>query len=133
MITGFFVAIPVFFDVAFIILVPIIYSLQRKTKKSLLLYGMPLLAGLAMPLGAAIANFEKINTQWLEDEFRHGVMAFGGGALISAVALVLVPEGIEHLDTQEFVGISERRTKLLELVVACCRLRVLAHLDVGMA
>ncbi len=57
-----------------------------------------LLAGLAMPLGATIAYFEKIHTQWLEDEFRHGVMAFGGGALLSAVALVLVPEGIEHLE-----------------------------------
>lgn len=48
MITGFLVAIPVFFDVAFIILVPIIYSLQRRTKKSLLLYAIPLLAGLAI-------------------------------------------------------------------------------------
>ncbi|MCH2195768.1 gluconate:H+ symporter [Kordia sp.] len=48
MITGFLVAIPVFFDVAFIILVPIIYSLQRSTKKSLLLYAIPLLAGLAI-------------------------------------------------------------------------------------
>lgn len=46
-ISGFIVAIPVFFDVAFIILVPIIYALQRKTKKSLLLYAIPLLAGLA--------------------------------------------------------------------------------------
>jgi Gnt-I system low-affinity gluconate transporter len=48
MLTGFFIAIPVFFDVAFIILVPIIYTLQRKTKKSLLVYGIPLLAGLAV-------------------------------------------------------------------------------------
>lgn len=48
MLTGFFIAIPVFFDVAFIILVPMIYSLQRKSKKSLLLYGIPLLAGLAV-------------------------------------------------------------------------------------
>jgi Gnt-I system low-affinity gluconate transporter len=48
MLTGFFIAIPVFFDVAFIILVPMIYSLQRKSKKSLLLYGIPLLAGLAI-------------------------------------------------------------------------------------
>lgn len=47
-IAGFFIAIPVFFDVAFIILVPIIYSLQRRTNKSLLLYGIPLLAGLAI-------------------------------------------------------------------------------------
>lgn len=48
MLTGFIVAIPVFFDVAFIILVPMLYALQRKTGKSLLLYGIPLLAGLAI-------------------------------------------------------------------------------------
>lgn len=48
MLTGFLVAIPVFFDVAFIILVPLIYALQKQTKKSLLLYAIPLLAGLAI-------------------------------------------------------------------------------------
>jgi len=48
MITGFFIAIPVFFDVAFIVLIPLVYSLQRKTKKSMLLYAIPLLAGLAI-------------------------------------------------------------------------------------
>ncbi len=47
-ITGFFIAIPVFFDVAFIILVPIIYALQRASGKSLLLYAIPLLSGLAI-------------------------------------------------------------------------------------
>lgn len=47
-ITGFFVAIPVFFDVGFIILVPLVYALQRKSKKSLLLYALPLLSGLAI-------------------------------------------------------------------------------------
>lgn len=46
-ITGFLVAIPVFFDVAFIILVPLIYSLQRRSGKSLYLFAIPLLAGLA--------------------------------------------------------------------------------------
>ncbi len=45
---GFLVAIPVFFDVGFIILVQVAYSLQRTTHKSLLLYAMPLLAGLAI-------------------------------------------------------------------------------------
>ncbi|MEP4685343.1 MAG: divalent cation transporter, partial [Rhodopirellula bahusiensis] len=30
-------------------------------------------------------------------EFRHSVIAFGGGVLISAVALVLVPDGIKEL------------------------------------
>jgi Gnt-I system low-affinity gluconate transporter len=48
MITGFAVAIPVFFDVAFIILVPITYALSKRTGKSLLLYAIPLLAGLAI-------------------------------------------------------------------------------------
>lgn len=57
-----------------------------------------LLAGLAMALGATIACFEKIGRNWAEQELRHSIMAFGGGALLSAVALVLVPEGLEHLD-----------------------------------
>jgi Gnt-I system low-affinity gluconate transporter len=48
LITGFIVAIPVFFDVAFIILIPILYSLQKASGKSLLLYGIPLCAGLAI-------------------------------------------------------------------------------------
>ncbi len=47
-VAGFIIAIPVFFEVAFILLVPIIYSLQKTTKKSLLLYALPLLAGLAV-------------------------------------------------------------------------------------
>ena len=45
---GFIVAIPVFFEVAFILLVPMLYALQKQTKKSLLLYALPLLAGLAV-------------------------------------------------------------------------------------
>ena len=48
MFTGFFVAIPVFFDVAFIILVPLVYALGRDTGKSILYYGIPLLTGLAV-------------------------------------------------------------------------------------
>ncbi len=44
--TGILVAIPVFFDVAVIILVPIVYALQRKSGKSLLFYAIPLIAGL---------------------------------------------------------------------------------------
>lgn len=48
MLTGFLIAIPVFFDVAFIILVPVAYALSRSTGKSLLLYALPLLAGLAI-------------------------------------------------------------------------------------
>jgi len=57
-----------------------------------------LLAGLAMPFGAVIAYYENIQSEWLREELRHRMMAFGGGALLSAVALVLVPEGMASLD-----------------------------------
>lgn len=46
--TGFIISIPVFFDVGFIILVPIVYGLTKETNKSVLFYGIPLLAGLAV-------------------------------------------------------------------------------------
>ena len=49
-----------------------------------------------MPAGALLAAVEHIRPHWLEKEFRHSVLAFGAGALLSAVALVLVPEGIKH-------------------------------------
>ena len=57
------------------------------------------LAGLTIPLGGAAAAVERIRPRWLEQEFRHSVIAFGGGALLAAVALVLVPEGSAELDT----------------------------------
>ena len=47
-ITGFIVSIPVFLDVALVILIPIVYSLAQKSKKTILFYGIPLLAGLAV-------------------------------------------------------------------------------------
>lgn len=47
-VAGFIIAIPVFFDVAFIILYPVLGALQRKTGKSILHFALPLLAGLAV-------------------------------------------------------------------------------------
>ncbi|MBN2348652.1 MAG: gluconate transporter [Bacteroidales bacterium] len=46
--TGFIVAIPVFLDVGFIILIPIVYELTKHSKRSILYYAIPLLAGLAV-------------------------------------------------------------------------------------
>jgi Gnt-I system low-affinity gluconate transporter len=68
-ITGFIVAIPVFLDVGFIILVPIIYALSKDTQKSLLYYGIPLLAGLAVthsfipPTPGPVAVSDILNAQ----------------------------------------------------------------------
>ena len=55
------------------------------------------LAGAAIPAGGAIAVIEHIGPLWLERELRHTIIAFGGGALLAAVALVLVPEGMKGL------------------------------------
>ncbi|MDX9881005.1 MAG: gluconate:H+ symporter [Prolixibacteraceae bacterium] len=71
--TGFLVAIPIFLDVAFIILVPIVYALARDTKKSILYYGIPLLAGLAVthsfvpptPGPVAVADIIKADLGWV--------------------------------------------------------------------
>jgi ZIP family zinc transporter len=56
-----------------------------------------LLAGAAIPVGGWLARIESFGPRWLENEFRHFVIAFGGGALLSAVALVLVPEGSKDM------------------------------------
>ena len=45
---GFVVAIPVFFDVAFIILVSLVYGLTERTNRPIVHYALPLLAGLAV-------------------------------------------------------------------------------------
>ncbi|MDR2470125.1 MAG: GntP family permease [Tannerella sp.] len=70
---GFLVAIPVFLDVGFIILVPVLYALSKDTKKSLLYYAIPLLAGLAVthafipptPGPVAVAEMIGVDLGWL--------------------------------------------------------------------
>lgn len=47
-ITGLIIAMPVFFDAGLIILIPLAFSLAKKTKRSSLYYAIPLLAGLAV-------------------------------------------------------------------------------------
>ncbi len=45
---GVIVATPVFFEVGLIIFIPLVYNLARRTGKSLLYYGIPLVAGMAV-------------------------------------------------------------------------------------
>ena len=73
MLTGFIIGIPVFFDVGFIILVPLVYALTRDTKKSVLYYAIPLLAGLAVthamvpptPGPMAVATILGVDLGWV--------------------------------------------------------------------
>jgi hypothetical protein len=49
---------------------------------------LSLLAGAAMPTGALLAKFDLVHPAILGTAWRHFIVAFGGGALISAVALL---------------------------------------------
>ena len=68
---------------------------------ALLVAALTLAAGGTMAIGAAIARAEPFGKRPWRDEFRHAVVAFGGGALMSAVALVLVPDGSARLSVIE--------------------------------
>ena len=54
-------------------------------------------ASLSLPLGALLARREHIARPALRREVHEGATAFGGGALMAAVALVLVPQGAARL------------------------------------
>ena len=58
---------------------------------------LALMASITIPLGALLACIKQLQPSWLEEELRHAVIAFGAGILLAAIALVLVPKGMEHL------------------------------------
>ena len=72
-IVGFLIAIPVFFDVGFILLAPLIYGLAKETSKSRVYFALPLLAGLAAthafmpptPGPIAVAELLKADLGWV--------------------------------------------------------------------
>ncbi|MEU6483224.1 gluconate:H+ symporter [Streptomyces sp. NPDC046887] len=71
--TGLIFGIPVFFDVGIFVLAPIVYAAARRSGKSILLYAMPLLAGLSMthaflpphPGPVAAAGLLKVSLGWV--------------------------------------------------------------------
>ena len=73
LITGFIISIPVFLDVALVMLAPLLYALARDTKKSLLTFGIPLVAGMAVthafvpptPGPVAVAYILGVNLGWV--------------------------------------------------------------------
>jgi Gnt-I system low-affinity gluconate transporter len=113
-ITGLVIAIPVFFDVAFILLVPILYAIQKKTGKSLLLYAIPLLSGLAFghafipptPGPIAVAEIVGADMGWvILTGFLIGIptvlisgLAFG--KFIAKKIYIISPQIIDNIDDQ---------------------------------
>ena len=72
-ITGLVISIPVFFDAGLIILIPLAFSLAKRTKKSSLFYAIPLLAGLAVghafiqptPVPVLVATMLNVELGWV--------------------------------------------------------------------
>ncbi|MEU6057298.1 gluconate:H+ symporter [Streptomyces sp. NPDC047097] len=71
--TGLIFGIPVFFDVGIFVLAPLVYAAAKRSGKSILLYAMPLLAGLSMthaflpphPGPVAAAGLLKVSLGWV--------------------------------------------------------------------
>ena len=73
LLTGFIISIPVFLDVALVMLAPLLYALARDTKKPLLYFGLPLVVGMAVthafvpptPGPVAVAVILKVSLGWV--------------------------------------------------------------------
>lgn len=65
---------------------------------------LALAAGLSIPLGAGIASVERLKDWCLKTEMDSFVSYFGGGALLAAIALVLLPRGLEQTSTGLAIG-----------------------------
>jgi ZIP family zinc transporter len=57
---------------------------------------LSILSGFAIFLGAALASSNNIIHKCFEKEMNHTITAIGGGALLAAIALVLIPEGMKN-------------------------------------
>lgn len=59
------------------------------------------LAGVTIPLGALLSAHKKLHSLCLHHEIDSFILYFAGGALLAAIALVLVPYGIENNSVPE--------------------------------
>ncbi|WP_408009554.1 gluconate:H+ symporter [Pseudalkalibacillus sp. A8] len=113
-ITGFIVAIPVFFDVGFIILVPIVYGLAKKTGKSLLFYGIPLLAGLAVthsfvpptPGPIAVAELIGADIGWV---ILFGILAGIPSMILAGPVFGKYIAKKIHVNVPDYIDLEERK------------------------
>ena len=101
---GFLVSIPVFFDVALIILAPLLYGLARRTGKVVLYFALPLLAGMMVthtfipptPGPIAVADFLNADLAW--------VIVIGAVAGLPAMAIagpLWTPIALKLIDARE--------------------------------
>ena len=63
-------------------------------------------SGACILLGGLLGCIPRLGPGWLDLELRHTLIAFGGGVLVSAVAIVLVPEGTELLGSPTWCALA---------------------------
>jgi len=130
-VVGLIVAIPVFFEVALILFIPLIYDMTKKTGKSILYYGIPLVGGIAVahafipptPGPVAVASLIGADLGWV---ILIGIIsgipaaAVGGvyfGKFIAKRIHRDVPEYME-IDVPEAADGQERKTPSFGMVVS---------------
>jgi len=114
--TGIIVAVPVFFDVALILLIPLVYSLARRSGRSLLYYAVPLLAGLAVghsfipptPGPVAVAGLLKADLGWV---IAIGMVAGLPAMIVGGIWFGRRVSAHVHLDVPDFMHLSPETTR----------------------
>lgn len=106
--TGLIVAVPVFFDVALILFIPLVYSLARRSGRSLLFYAIPLLAGIAVahsfipptPGPVAVAGLLGADLGWV---IAFGVVAGVPATIVGGIWYGRRVSRCIHLDVPDFM------------------------------
>jgi len=137
LIASFLVGVPIFFEVGFIILMPLVWNLARESKKSLLLYGMAMAAPLTVlhslvpphPAPAAAAQLlgADLGATIIWGSLLSIPMALAGGLFygpwIARRIFVPVPEIALRLESEQTV--STHRPPSVTLVILMLLLPVL--------
>ncbi|MDQ2950086.1 MAG: GntP family permease [Acidobacteriota bacterium] len=140
---AYLVGLPIFFEVGFIILVPLVWNLARESKRSLLLYGLPMAAALTVthalvPPHPAPAAAAQLLGADLGRAILYGIaisfpMAVVGGILyggwVSKRVHVPVPEMATSLDAP----LSNQRPPHVALIILLLLLPVLLILAATLA
>jgi Gnt-I system low-affinity gluconate transporter len=106
--TGLIVATPVFFDVALILFIPLVYGLARRTGRSLLYYAIPLLAGIAVahsfipptPGPVAVASLIGADLGWV---IAVGLLAGIPATVVGGIVFGRTIAGRIHLRVPEYM------------------------------
>jgi Gnt-I system low-affinity gluconate transporter len=106
--TGLIVATPVFFDVALILFIPLVYGLARRSGRSLLYYAIPLLAGLAVahsfipptPGPVAVASLIGADLGWV---IAVGLLAGIPATVVGGIFFGRTIAGRMHLRVPEYM------------------------------